>query len=77
MGPVSPILPYKIGEKADDPLAMYLVDVYSVPVNLVGLPGISVPAGMASNLPVGMQMISPPFREDLLFAVGKSFEKLV
>ena len=77
MGPVSPILPYKIGEKADDPLAMYLVDVYSVPINLVGLPGISVPAGMANNLPVGMQMISPPFQEDLLFAVGKSFEKLV
>ncbi len=76
MGPVSPFLPFSIGERMQDPLAMYLVDMYAVPVNLAGLPAISVPAGKAGNLPVGLHMIANAFREDLLFSVGKSFELL-
>lgn len=75
-GPVSPTLPFKVGERTEDPLAMYLVDIYTVPANLTGLPALSLPAGMASNLPVGMQLMASPFQEDLLFATGKAFENL-
>ncbi|MBI1984665.1 MAG: Asp-tRNA(Asn)/Glu-tRNA(Gln) amidotransferase subunit GatA [Candidatus Wildermuthbacteria bacterium] len=73
-GPVSPILPFKIGEKTQDPLAMYLVDIYTVPANLVGLPAISLPAGTAGNLPVGLQLIAKPFQEQVLFQAGKALE---
>ena len=76
MGPTSPVLPFKLGERTKDPLAMYLVDIYTVPVNLVGLPGISLPAGKVGNLPVGLQVIAPAFQEDLLFSVGKTLESL-
>lgn len=76
MGPTSPTLPFRLGEKARDPLAMYLVDVYTVPVNLVGLCAISLPAGSAEDLPVGLQAIAPAFREDLLFEAGKMLENV-
>ena len=76
MGPTSPVLPFKIGERTQDPLAMYLIDIYTVPVNLVGLPAISLPVGKVGDLPVGLQVIAPPFREDILFAVGKTLENL-
>ncbi len=76
-GPVSPFLPFKIGEKIEDPLAMYLVDIYTVPVNLAGLPGISLPVGKVGNLPVGMHLVTSAFREDILFNTGKLVETLV
>ena len=76
MGPTSPVLPFLLGERTQDPLKMYLVDIYTVPVNLVGLPGISLPAGKIDNLPVGLQVIAPAFQENLLFSVGKTFENL-
>ena len=76
MGPTMPVLPFKLGERTQDPLSMYLVDIYTVPVNLVGLPGISLLAGKVDNLPVGLQVIAPPFREDMLFSVGKTLENL-
>ena len=76
-GPVSPTLPFKIGEKAQDPLAMYLVDLYTVPVNLAGLPALSLPAGRAGDLPVGLHLIAKPLAENLLFATAKTFEKLL
>ncbi len=76
MGPPSPFLPFKIGERAQDPLAMYLVDLYTVPVNLVGLPALAMPAGTANNLPVGLQIIGKPLQENLLFAVAKGLESL-
>ena len=75
-GPVSPFLPFKIGERVESPLAMYLVDIYTVTLNLAGLPGLSVPAGSAGNLPVGLQLIAPAFQEQILFETGKAFEKL-
>ncbi|MBI2124015.1 MAG: Asp-tRNA(Asn)/Glu-tRNA(Gln) amidotransferase subunit GatA [Candidatus Wildermuthbacteria bacterium] len=75
-GPVSPFLPFKIGERITDPLQMYLVDIYTVPVNLAGLPGLSVPAGKVGDLPVGLHMIAPAFEEQRLFETGKLFEKL-
>ncbi|MFH1584698.1 MAG: Asp-tRNA(Asn)/Glu-tRNA(Gln) amidotransferase subunit GatA [Patescibacteria group bacterium] len=74
-GPVSPFLPFAFGERTKSPLEMYIVDVYTVPVNLAGLPAISLPVGMSgTGLPVGMQAIAPPFREDLLFSVGRAIE---
>jgi aspartyl-tRNA(Asn)/glutamyl-tRNA(Gln) amidotransferase subunit A len=64
-GPTSPTVAFKLGEKSDDPLAMYLSDIYTVPVNLAGVPAISVPAGVGaeSGLPVGVQLIGPPWGE--------------
>ena len=76
MGPPSPFLPFKIGARNEDPLAMHLVDLYTVPVNLVGLPALSLPVGFVSKLPVGLQIIAKPLQENLLFAVAKGLENL-
>ena len=76
MGPPSPFLPFKIGERAQDPLAMYLIDLYTVPVNLAGLPAISVPVGQIDDLPLGLQIIGKAREENVLFAVAKDLEKL-
>ena len=73
--PVSPVLPFKIGEKADDPLSMYLVDVYTVSVNLAGLPALSLPVGFVKELPVGLQIIGKPFEEEKILQIGEVFEK--
>ena len=75
--PVSPIPAFKIGEKADDPLAMYLMDVYTCPVKLAGVPALSMPAGKVGNLPVGLQIIGNHFEEDKILAVAEEMEKLV
>ena len=76
MGPTSPVLPFLLGTKINNPLAMYLDDIYTVPVNLVGLPGISLVAGKIDNLPVGLQVIAPAFCENRLFFTGKILEGL-
>jgi len=75
VSPVSPSAAFRLGEKLDDPLKMYLTDVYTVPVNIAGLPAISVPCGLdASGMPVGMQLIGKHFSESLLLSVAYSFE---
>ncbi|MFA5131708.1 MAG: Asp-tRNA(Asn)/Glu-tRNA(Gln) amidotransferase subunit GatA [Candidatus Paceibacterota bacterium] len=75
--PTSPIPAFKIGEKSHDPLAMYLADIFTVPVNIVGVPAISIPSGKTeSGLPLGVQFIAPHMREDMLFTIGRDFEKL-
>ena len=76
-GPVSPTLPYKIDERTQDPLLMYLGDMYTVPVNLVGLPALSLPVGTVGDLPVGLHLIGKPLCESFLFAVAKETEKLL
>ncbi|MFH0930828.1 MAG: amidase family protein, partial [Candidatus Zixiibacteriota bacterium] len=76
MTPVSPFLPFKIGEKVEDPLSMYLVDVYTVSVNLAGLPALSLPAGRVGNLPVGLQIIGRPYEEGLVLETGQYFERM-
>jgi len=73
--PVSPVLPFKIGEKIADPLSMYLVDVYTVSVNLAGLPALSLPCGKVKELPVGLQIIGKPFEEEKILQIGEVFEK--
>jgi aspartyl-tRNA(Asn)/glutamyl-tRNA(Gln) amidotransferase subunit A len=73
--PTSPIPAFKLGEKSD-PLAMYLCDIYTIGVNLAGLPAISVPCGFTSgNLPIGLQLIGQPFREADLLAVAHAYER--
>ncbi len=75
LSPVSPAPAFKIGEKTEDPLQMYLEDIFTAPVKIAGIPAISVPAGFSKKgLPVGIQFISPWFREDLLFEIGKQYE---
>lgn len=74
--PVMPHLPFKIGEKVADPLALYLEDVLTVPVNLAGLPAISIPCGFSKEmLPIGLQLIGPQFCEKSLFAVAHLYER--
>jgi aspartyl-tRNA(Asn)/glutamyl-tRNA(Gln) amidotransferase subunit A len=74
--PTSPTPAFKRGERADDPLAMYLSDIYTISVNLAGLPAISVPSGFTeSGLPIGLQVIGKAFGEAEMFAVANAFEK--
>lgn len=76
MMPVSPTTAFRIGEKTDDPLQMYLADVYTIAVNLAGVPGVSVPCGFdGQNLPIGLQIISAPFTEDRLLRIARMHEK--
>ncbi len=75
IAPVSPSTAFKIGEKSDDPVSMYMEDVLTVPASVAGLCGLSVPSGFSSDgLPIGTQIIAPQFREDLLFQVGSKIE---
>lgn len=75
--PTSPIPAFKIGEKIDDPLTMYLTDVYTMPVNLAGLPGISINCGFTknNNLPIGLQIIGKAFEEDKILRTAYNFEE--
>lgn len=75
--PTTPTTAFKIGEKINDPLKMYLSDVYTVPVNLAGLPALSLPIGLIDNLPVGMQIIGQWFDENKMLAVAKTVESLL
>ena len=73
--PTSPTVAFKLGEKLDDPLQMYLSDVYTVPVNVAGLPAISVPCGFSQGLPVGLQLIGPPLSEQTLLRAAYAYEQ--
>jgi aspartyl-tRNA(Asn)/glutamyl-tRNA(Gln) amidotransferase subunit A len=74
-GPTTPTVAFKLGEKVNDPLAMYAADVNTVAVNLAGLPAISIPAGFSEGLPVGLQLIAPAFAEGALLAAAHQFQK--
>jgi len=74
VGPTTPTVAFALGEKTDDPLAMYLSDFYTVPANLAGLPGISVPCGMADGLPIGFQILGPRFSESVLLSFAADIE---
>jgi len=73
--PTSPTVPFKIGEKVDNPVQMYLSDVCTLPINIAGLPAISIPAGFADGLPIGMQIIGPPFSEETLLRIAYAYEQ--
>ena len=74
MGPTTPTPAFAIGAKVDDPITMYLNDIYTIGANLAGLPAISVPCGLVEGLPVGLQLIGPHFSEDRLFAVAHAWQ---
>ena len=73
--PVSPTPAFRLGERLDDPLQMYLADIFTIPMNLAGVPALSIPCGLTTDrLPIGLQVAAPPFREDVLLQVGAAFE---
>jgi len=75
--PTSPIVPFKLGEKLEDPMQMYLSDVCTLPVNIAGIPAISIPAGFADNLPIGMQIMGKPFSEETLLRIAFTYEQAI
>ncbi|MBF8376760.1 Asp-tRNA(Asn)/Glu-tRNA(Gln) amidotransferase subunit GatA [Alicyclobacillus mali] len=74
--PTAPTTAFKLGEKLDNPLQMYLNDIYTIPANLAGLPGASVPCGFADGLPVGLQLIGRPFDEATILRVAHAYEQV-
>ena len=76
IAPVSPTPPFKLGEKADSPLEMYLADIFTVAANVAGIPGIAIPSGLTkSGLPLGFQLLGPRFSETCLFELGKLYQQ--
>lgn len=76
MGPTAPTSAFKLGDKTDDPIAMYLADIYTISTNLAGLPGISIPAGFAGGLPAGLQIIGNYFEEAKLLNVSHQYQQI-
>jgi aspartyl-tRNA(Asn)/glutamyl-tRNA(Gln) amidotransferase subunit A len=76
ISPTSPIVAFEIGTKVDDPLAMYLSDICTIPVNLAGIPAISVPGGLSEGLPVGVQLMSDHFTEPMLLRAAHAVEEV-
>jgi aspartyl-tRNA(Asn)/glutamyl-tRNA(Gln) amidotransferase subunit A len=76
MGPTTPSVAFKLGEKADDPVSMYLSDIYTIAVNLAGLPALSIPAGFSNGLPVGLQVIGNYFAEARLLNIAHRYQQL-
>ncbi|NWF79807.1 MAG: Asp-tRNA(Asn)/Glu-tRNA(Gln) amidotransferase subunit GatA [Chloroflexi bacterium] len=74
--PTSPTVAFKVGQKLDDPIAMYLSDVCTLPINLAGVPSLVVPCGFSEGLPVGLQLIGRPFAEATLLRVGDAYQRL-
>src|SRR5258708_5113310 len=75
MGPTSPTPAFKIGAKSDDPLAMYLSDIYTIGANLAGIPGMSLPCGFSkAGLPIGLQILAAPFEEEKMLRVARMYE---
>ena len=73
--PTSPVVPFKAGERMNDPLQMYLSDVCTLPMNIAGIPGISVPAGFVDRLPVGLQITGRPLAEETLLRIAFAYEQ--
>jgi aspartyl-tRNA(Asn)/glutamyl-tRNA(Gln) amidotransferase subunit A len=76
LGPVAPTVAFNIGEKADDPISMYLADLYTIPVNLAGLPAMSIPAGFVNQRPVGLHLVGPYFSEAKLLNVAHQYQQV-
>lgn len=75
VGPTAPTPAFKLGDKVDDPITMYLNDIYTIGANLAGLPAISVPCGFASDLPVGLHLVGPHFGEARLLSVSHQYQQ--
>jgi aspartyl-tRNA(Asn)/glutamyl-tRNA(Gln) amidotransferase subunit A len=77
IGPTMPILPFKFGEKIDDPIKMYVVDINTVLANLAGIPAITLPIGFSNGLPIGLQIMAAPFEEQKLIDVSNALENTI
>jgi aspartyl-tRNA(Asn)/glutamyl-tRNA(Gln) amidotransferase subunit A len=77
VSPTSPTVAFKLGEKTENPLAMYVSDVLTIPPNMAGLPGLSIPCGLSEGLPVGLQLIGPQFSENALFRAAHALEQAI
>ena len=75
--PTAPSVAFPSGARLDDPLAMYANDIFTLPVNLAGIPALSLPNGLVDGLPSGLQIIGPAFSENLLLRVGAAFEEAI
>ncbi|MHC1578623.1 MAG: Asp-tRNA(Asn)/Glu-tRNA(Gln) amidotransferase subunit GatA [Dehalococcoidia bacterium] len=75
VSPTSPMVPFKLGERLEDPMRMYLSDICTMPINIAGIPAISIPAGFADNLPIGMQIMGKPFSEEILLRIAFAYEQ--
>lgn len=75
LSPTSPTVAFRIGEKADDPLQMKLADICTIPINLAGIPALSIPCGMSEGLPVGLQIMGRPFEEEVILRVGDAYQQ--
>ena len=75
ISPTSPTTAFEVGEKIGDPLSMYLSDILTIPANMAGLPGMSVPCGFVEDLPVGLQIIGPRFSESRIYNIGMAYER--
>lgn len=75
VAPTTPTVAFKVGEKANDPLAMYASDICTIPVNLAGLPGVSIPCGFSQDLPVGLQLIGKPLGEEMILRAAFAYEQ--
>ena len=73
--PTSPSVAFRLGERTADPLSMYVSDILTIPANIAGIPGISVPAGLSDGLPVGLQLLAPPLAEETLFRAAYAYEQ--
>jgi aspartyl-tRNA(Asn)/glutamyl-tRNA(Gln) amidotransferase subunit A len=74
--PTSPTTPFRIGEKTNDPLQMYLSDVCTLPINIAGVPAISIQAGFTDGLPIGMQIIGKPFNEEAILKIAHAYQQV-
>ena len=75
VSPTSPTVAFELGARTADPLAMYAADLLTIPSNMAGLPGLSIPSGLSEGLPVGLQLIGPQFAENTLFRAGQALER--
>src|SRR5439155_15186363 len=77
VSPTSPTVAFPLGARTANPLAMYLSDVLTIPSNMAGLPGLSIPCGLSEGLPVGLQLVGPQFSENVLFRAGHALEQAI
>jgi aspartyl-tRNA(Asn)/glutamyl-tRNA(Gln) amidotransferase subunit A len=73
--PTAPTTAFKFGEKINDPVAMYMSDICTIPVNIAGIPGMSIPVGFSNGLPIGMQIIAKSFNEEAIFRTAFAYEQ--
>ena len=75
VAPTSPTVAFPLGARTDDPYQMYLADIFTIPANMAGIPGIAIPCGFSDGLPVSLQVLGPQFAESTIFRVASAYEQ--